>query len=216
MAQILKRALDFLAALFLLLILSPLLLLLTLLVWVLMGSPVFFRQLRPGLNARPFTLVKFRTMTNACDSSGQLLAEDHRLTRFGKLMRRLSLDELPQFWNVLKGEMSLVGPRPLLMQYLPRYSAEQSRRHTLLPGITGWAQIHGRNLTSWEERLAYDVWYVDHWSFVLDCKILFRTVAQVLTGKGISPHNKATMPEFMGAGDAALPAETRFKRQASQ
>ena len=168
-----------------------------------MGRPVVFRQKRPGLHGKPFTVVKFRTMRDAVDASGRPLPDADRLTRVGKFIRATSLDELPQLFNVLRGELSLVGPRPLLMQYLPRYSKEQARRHDVLPGITGWAQIHGRNQVDWPERFRFDVWYVDNWSLALDARILFRTVASVLRREGVSSVGHATMYEFMGDEAAA-------------
>jgi len=165
-----------------------------------MGSPVVFRQKRAGLHGQVFELLKFRTMTDERDESGRLLPDDKRLTRLGKFLRSTSLDELPQLWNVLRGEMSLVGPRPLLPEYLDRYTPEQARRHEVRPGITGWAQVNGRNDTTWEERLRQDVWYVDNWSLWLDFKILWLTVVKVLRREGISKEGHATMPEFMGTG----------------
>ncbi len=164
------------------------------------GSPVFFRQLRPGKTGRPFLLVKFRTMTEAKSESGALKPDAERLTRFGRFMRATSLDELPELWNVIKGEMSLVGPRPLLMEYLPLYSTEQARRHEVRPGITGWAQVNGRNGISWDEKFRLDVWYVDRLSFVLDLKILCRTLFNVVKKEGISANQHATMPKFTGTG----------------
>ena len=162
------------------------------------GRPVFFVQERPGKNTRSFKMVKFRTMTDERDSAGQLLPDKERITRLGQILRRTSLDELPEFWNVLKGDMSIVGPRPLLMRYLPRYTPEQARRHELKPGITGWAQINGRNAISWEDKFRYDVWYVDNQSFLLDIKILMGTILKVVRRADISAHGEATMPEFMG------------------
>lgn len=197
--MLLKRLFDFFAALFLLVLLWPLLLLLVVIVWLKLGSPVFFRQTRPGLHAKPFQLVKFRTMKDIRDTSGALLPDADRLTPFGRFLRSTSLDELPELWNVLKGEMSLVGPRPLLMRYLQRYSPRQARRHDVPPGITGWAQINGRNATSWEARLEQDVWYVDNRSFILDIKILFITIIHVFRRSGINAPQNATMPEFMGS-----------------
>lgn len=164
-----------------------------------MGSPVFFRQLRPGYKAKPFTLLKFRTMSAACDERGNLLSDEKRLTKLGTVLRRYSLDEIPQLWNVLTGEMSFVGPRPLLMQYLDRYTAEQARRHDVKPGITGWAQINGRNAVSWDQRFQKDIWYVDHCSLALDFRILVDTFWRVLRTEGISQDGFATMPEFMGS-----------------
>lgn len=163
-----------------------------------MGPPVLFRQIRPGLNGRTFELVKFRTMLDARDREGQLLPDADRLTRVGKFIRQTSLDELPQLWNVLRGDMSLVGPRPLLVQYLSRYDAQQARRHEVMPGITGWAQIRGRNALSWSEKFALDVWYVDHWSLRLDLRILLETLIHVIKREGISQDGHVTMPEFMG------------------
>jgi lipopolysaccharide/colanic/teichoic acid biosynthesis glycosyltransferase len=164
-----------------------------------LGSPVFFRQTRPGLQGRPFNMVKFRTMIDARDPSGQLLPDADRLTAFGRFLRASSLDELPELWNVLKGDMSLVGPRPLLMEYLPLFSSEQSRRHEVRPGITGWAQVNGRNALTWEEKFQLDVWYVDNQSFWLDLKILFLTVKTVLTREGIGARGEVTMPRFTGS-----------------
>jgi sugar transferase EpsL len=163
------------------------------------GSPVLFRQTRPGLGGRPFRIYKLRTMSDARGPDGALLPDAERMTVIGRAMRKASLDELPQLWNVLRGDMSLVGPRPLLMQYLERYTPEQARRHEMRPGVTGWAQIHGRNAVSWEERFALDVWYVDHWSLALDLRILVRTVSKVLRPEGISQDGQATMSEFTGS-----------------
>ena len=181
-----------------LIVLSPLLLILMLLVRLNLGSPVFFRQERPGLNEKIFRLYKFRSMKDAADSSGRPLPDAERLTKFGRLLRASSLDELPELFNVLKGEMSLVGPRPLLVKYLDLYNAEQHRRHEVLPGITGWAQVHGRNAINWEEKFRLDVWYVDHWTPALDLKILLMTVKKVFIHEGISAENQATMEEFKG------------------
>jgi lipopolysaccharide/colanic/teichoic acid biosynthesis glycosyltransferase len=164
-----------------------------------MGRPVLFRQRRPGWHGRPFEIAKFRTMRDAHDASGAPLPDAERLTAVGTFLRSLSLDELPQLWNVLRGELSLVGPRPLLMQYLPRYDQEQARRHDVLPGITGWAQIHGRNEVDWDERFRLDVWYVDHWSLLLDLKILAMTASTLFRREGISRRDHATMYEFMGS-----------------
>jgi lipopolysaccharide/colanic/teichoic acid biosynthesis glycosyltransferase len=170
------------------------------------GSPVVFRQDRPGLFGRSFRLLKFRTMSNKRDATGHPLPDDMRLTRVGRFLRATSLDELPQLWNVLRGDMSLVGPRPLLPQYLARYTPEQARRHDVPPGITGWAQVHGRNAITWEEKFALDLWYVDHWSLWLDAKILAMTVQSVFLRKGISSDKHATMPDFMGTEVPAPPA----------
>lgn len=178
-------------------------------IWLTMGRPVLFRQKRAGLYGRVFGLWKFRTMTNERDESGRLLPDEKRLTRLGRFLRSTSLDELPQVWNVLRGEMSLVGPRPLLPEYLERYTPEQARRHEVRPGITGWAQVNGRNETTWEERFRRDVWYVDNWSLWLDLKILWLTVIKVLRRDGISRQGHATMPEFLGTGaeSATIPSE---------
>lgn len=164
-----------------------------------LGAPVFFAQERPGLYGRPFTIFKFRTMTYACDKEGALLPDAARMTDFGRWLRSTSLDELPELWNVLKGEMSLVGPRPLLMEYLPLYSAEQARRHDVRPGITGWAQINGRNAISWPDKLLLDVWYVDHHSLWLDAKIIWRTLNRVLHRHGVAAEGEATASRFNGA-----------------
>lgn len=195
-----KRFFDFLAAACGLIVLSPLGLVLVLLVRWKLGAPVLFCQQRPGQHGKPFLMFKFRTMTDARDSQGRLLPDADRLTNFGKFLRSSSLDELPELWNVLRGEMSLVGPRPLLMEYLPLYTSEQFRRHEARPGITGWAQINGRNAIGWEEKFALDVWYVDHQSFWLDLKILFLTVWRVVKRDGVSAVGEATMPKFTGSG----------------
>ncbi len=194
-----KRLFDFVAAgLALLLLALPLLCL----IWLVrrkLGSPVFFRQVRPGMNGKPFEMVKFRTMTDERGPDGQLLPDAVRLTPFGRFLRSSSLDELPELWNVLKGDMSLVGPRPLLMDYLPLYSPEQARRHEVRPGVTGWAQINGRNAISWEDKFKLDTWYVDNQSLWLDIKILWLTVKKVLVREGISAPGDATMPAFTGS-----------------
>ena len=195
----LKRLMDVTVSLATLLLLSPLLLALALLVRVKLGSPVFFRQVRPGLHGRPFELIKFRTMTDARDASGALLPDAERLTPFGCFLRSTSLDELPELWNVLRGEMSLVGPRPLLMEYLERYTPFQARRHEVRPGITGLAQIRGRNALGWEEKFALDVYYVDNHTLWLDVRILWLTLLKVLRREGISAVGEATMPRFMGS-----------------
>jgi len=194
-----KRLFDFSVALLMLAVLWPLLLLLAVLVRVRLGSPVLFRQQRPGLHGKPFSICKFRSMNDARDAKGELLPDAERLTALGKFMRRLSLDELPQLFNVLSGELSLVGPRPLLMEYLPLYSSEQARRHEVRPGITGWAQVNGRNAISWEERFRLDVWYVEHRSFLLDMKILWLTVLKVVKSEGVSQQGHATMQKFRGS-----------------
>lgn len=193
-----KRLVDFAFALIACIALALPMLCLCLLVRYKLGAPVFFTQERPGLNGKPFRMIKFRTMTDAKDADGKLLSDEARLTKFGQFIRSTSLDELPELWNVLKGEMSLVGPRPLLMEYLPLYSAEQARRHEMRPGITGWAQVNGRNAISWEERFKLDVWYVDHQSFWLDCKILLLTIQKVFVREGISAQGEATMSKFTG------------------
>lgn len=193
-----KRTFDILMAFTLLILLMGPLLVLAIMIRCKLGSPILFSQNRPGLNGVPFKLFKFRTMTDAVDAQGHLLSDENRLTPFGRLLRRTSLDELPELWNVLKGDMSLVGPRPLLMEYLPLYTQEQSRRHEVRPGITGWAQVNGRNLLSWDERFELDVWYVDHHSILLDIKILFITIKKVFKREGISAKGEATMPKFKG------------------
>jgi lipopolysaccharide/colanic/teichoic acid biosynthesis glycosyltransferase len=194
-----KRFFDLLAAGLALMAFALPLLVLMWLVRRKLGTPVFFRQVRPGLHGQPFELVKFRTMTSERGSDGQLLPDAARLTAFGLFLRATSLDELPELWNVLKGDMSLVGPRPLLMEYLPLYTPETARRHTVRPGITGWAQVNGRNAISWEDKFQLDIWYVDHHSLWLDIKILWFTVKKVLVRDGISAEGEATMPRFTGS-----------------
>lgn len=193
-----KRLFDLTTTILGILLLALPLLCLTWLVRSKLGSPVFFTQVRPGMRGTPFKMVKFRSMTVACGPSGVLLPDAERITPFGRFLRASSLDELPELWNVLKGNMSLVGPRPLLMEYLPLYSPEQARRHEVRPGITGWAQVNGRNALSWEEKFALDVWYVDNRSLWLDIKILWLTVKKVLVREGISAAGEATMPRFTG------------------
>jgi lipopolysaccharide/colanic/teichoic acid biosynthesis glycosyltransferase len=193
-----KRVTDICIAAVALLLAAPLLLLVAIAVRVNLGSPVLFRQQRPGLHGRPFTMVKFRTMRDAIGRDGRPLPDAERLTRFGTLLRSTSLDELPELWNVLRGEMSLVGPRPLLMEYLDRYTPEQARRHEVRPGVTGWAQVNGRNALSWDERFRLDVWYVEHRSLRLDLQILTRTLTMVLRRTGVSAHGEATMSLFEG------------------
>lgn len=192
-----KRTVDLVVAGIGLIVLSPLFLVIGLLVRITLGPPVVFRQRRPGLDGRPFTLYKFRSMREA-GAGGEAVTDAERLTWIGRLLRRTSLDELPELWNVLRGDMSLVGPRPLLMEYLPLYTPEQARRHDVLPGITGWAQVNGRNALSWEEKFRLDVWYVDHRSLWLDLRILALTVARVLSGEGISEPGQATVTFFRG------------------
>lgn len=193
-----KRVFDFLVASIAILIFSPVFGLIALCIWHQIGRPVIFIQERPGRAGCPFRMVKFRTMSNALDPSGELLPDAQRLTCFGRFLRSTSLDELPELWNVLKGEMSLVGPRPLLMEYLPLYSPEQARRHEVRPGVTGWAQVNGRNSLSWEERFNLDIWYVDHCSLWLDLRIIWLTVRQVIMREGINAQGEATMPRFKG------------------
>lgn len=193
-----KRVFDVLAAGAGLVLLVPLVAILAIAVRLALGSPVFFRQERPGLNGRPFTLIKFRTMRDAFDSAGRELPDADRLTRFGRFLRSSSLDELPELWNVLRGEMSLVGPRPLLMEYLPLYTPYQARRHEVRPGITGWAQVNGRNAISWKEKFDLDIWYVDNRSFFLDLKILMLTARKVFVRDGITQAGQATAEKFGG------------------
>ena len=198
MALLIKRLIDFVVALVGLLILSPAIASLAIAIYIRMGSPVIFAQPRPGKDGRIFTFYKFRTMTDERDPSGNLLPDEKRLTALGQFLRQTSLDELPQLWNVLKGDMSLVGPRPLLVAYLDRYTPEQARRHQVKPGITGWVQVNGRNNLSWEEKFKLDVWYVEHANLWLDLKILFLTVEKVLKREGIRQQGHATMEEFKG------------------
>ena len=193
-----KRIIDLLLSFSALVALSPLLLLLVIIIRLQLGSPVFFKQIRPGLNARPFEILKFRTMTDAKDENDNLLPDAERIPTLGRILRVTSLDELPELWNVLKGDMSLVGPRPLLLEYLDLYTAEQSRRHEVRPGITGWAQVNGRNALSWEEKFALDVWYVDNRSLWLDVKILLMTLLKVIKREGVSHEGHATMEPFRG------------------
>lgn len=193
-----KRLFDFIVALSGLCLLLPLLLLLAWLVCKKLGMPVFFKQLRPGLYGEPFILFKFRTMRDEYDEDGKQLPDDRRITTFGSFLRSTSLDELPSLWNVLKGDMSLVGPRPLLMEYLPLYTKEQCRRHDVKPGITGWAQVNGRNAISWKDKFKLDVWYVKHQSLCLDIKILFVTVMKVFCAEGVSQDGHVTMSKFTG------------------
>jgi lipopolysaccharide/colanic/teichoic acid biosynthesis glycosyltransferase len=198
---VIKRGLDIIVAAAALLALSPVLLLVAMAVRYDLGSPVLFRQVRPGLGGAPFCMIKFRTMREAKDVGGNLLDDADRLTKLGRLLRATSLDELPELWNVLIGDMSLVGPRPLLMEYLPRYSSEQRRRHDVRPGITGWAQVNGRNALDWPQRLAMDVWYVDNRNLRLDLRICWMTVSKVLRREGISAEGEATMSKFQNGGE---------------
>ena len=196
----LKRTLDIALAVLALILFSPVLILVAALVRIKLGSPVLFRQVRPGLRGRPFRMIKFRSMTDARDASGQLLPDAERLPSFGRFLRASSLDELPEIWNVLVGDMSIVGPRPLLMEYLPLYTPTQMRRHDVRPGITGWAQINGRNELSWEDKFKLDVWYVDHQSFALDFRIFWLTFAKIARPRGITSEHSATAEKFRGKG----------------
>ena len=198
MSKFFKRLFDIVASASGLIFLSPVFLILIYLIRKNLGEPVFFTQERPGKDGKPFKMIKFRSMRDAVDKDGNPLPDSERLTPFGKKLRATSLDELPELWNVLKGEMSLVGPRPLLMSYLPLYNEFQNRRHEMRPGVTGWAQVNGRNALSWDEKFAHDIWYIDHYSFWLDMKILFLTVKKVFIKEGISAEGEATMPYFAG------------------
>ena len=198
MSKFFKRLFDIVASASGLIFLSPVFLILIYLIRKNLGEPVFFTQERPGKNGKPFKMIKFRSMRDAVDKDGNPLPDSERLTPFGKKLRATSLDELPELWNVLKGDMSLVGPRPLLMSYLPLYNEFQNRRHEMRPGVTGWAQVNGRNALSWDEKFAHDIWYIDHYSFWLDMKILFLTVKKVFIKEGISAEGEATMPYFTG------------------
>lgn len=193
-----KRLFDLVVALLALLLLWPIMLIVAILIRIYMGKPILFRQQRPGLNGKPFTIYKFRTMSLLRDPDGILLPDSKRMTLLGRFLRKYSLDELPQLFNVLKGDLSLIGPRPLLMEYLPLYSAEQARRHNVRPGISGWAQVNGRNAVSWEEKFEYDLWYVDNRSFWLDLKIVWLTLIKVLRSEGISQEGNETMKKFKG------------------
>ena len=197
-----KRLIDVVLSALALACLLPLMVAIAAMTWATLGRPVLFRQPRPGLDARPFRMAKFRTMRHALDAAGNPLPDDLRLTPFGRLLRSTSLDELPGLWHVLTSEMSLVGPRPLLLEYLPLYSPEQARRHTVRPGLTGWAQVNGRNALGWEDRLALDVWYVDNRSLWLDLRILARTLVKVARRDGIAAEGEATMPRFTGSPSA--------------
>jgi len=196
-----KRILDFVLSIIIMLVCLPVMLIVGLIIFLTEGKPIFFFHERPGKDGQPFKLIKFRSMRNARDAEGNLLPDGERITNFGNFIRKTSIDELPEFINVLRGEMSLVGPRPLLMQYVDRYSPQQFRRHEVLPGITGWAQVNGRNAISWNEKFMLDIWYIDHWSVWLDIKILLLTVWKVISGEGISQAGRATMDEFMGNED---------------
>jgi lipopolysaccharide/colanic/teichoic acid biosynthesis glycosyltransferase len=200
-SQVIKWVLDRLVAAIALAIFSPVMLMVAIAIYIRMGGPIFFCQPRPGKNGRVFNLYKFRTMTNDCDADGNLLPNEQRLIPFGLFLRKTSLDELPQLWNVFKGDMSVVGPRPLLVRYLDRYTPEQARRHDVMPGITGWAQVNGRNSISWDAKFKLDVSYVDNWTLWLDLKILFLTVLKVLKRDGISQEGDTTVPDFKGLLD---------------
>lgn len=200
MKAISKRVFDLILSVPAVILLLPGLIIEAFMIRFILGRPVIFRQIRPGLNGRSFILYKFRTMTDARDAEGNLLPDAQRLTRFGRFLRSTSLDELPELWNVLKGDMSLVGPRPLLIQYLDRYSPEQARRHEVRPGITGWAQVNGRNAITWEEKFKRDVWYIDNQTLWLDIKIIFMTLWKIFKREGISQEGQATMEEFKGSG----------------
>lgn len=196
--QKIKRFIDIVGALIGLVAFSPIMIVVAFVIYITMGRPIIYKQLRPGLNGKPFIIYKFRTMLDLRDEDGNLLPDERRLTAIGKFLRYTTLDEVPEFWNVLKGDMSLVGPRPLLMEYLDRYDLEQARRHEVKPGMTGWAQVNGRNALTWEEKFKLDVWYVDNWNISLDLKIIFLTVIKVLKREGVSAKGYATMPEFKG------------------
>jgi undecaprenyl phosphate N,N'-diacetylbacillosamine 1-phosphate transferase len=199
--KLIKRCLDFLLSLIAIVILSPVYLIVALLVKTKLGSPILFKQDRPGKNEKIFKMYKFRTMTDETDINGELLPDEIRLTSFGKFLRSTSLDELPELFNILKGDMSIIGPRPLLVRYLPLYNEKQKHRHDVLPGLTGWAQVNGRNAISWEKKFEYDVWYTQNISFLLDIKILFMTVKKVFVKEGINSGTCETMEEFTGSGD---------------
>lgn len=204
MALMIKRLLDLIVALVGLVLLAPVLIVVALAILATMGRPILFRQVRPGYQGRPFTLCKFRTMREAFNPDGSPLPAADRLNRLGRFLRATSLDEIPQLWNVFRGEMSLVGPRPLLMQYLPLYTPEQARRHDVAPGITGWAQVNGRNAISWEEKFRHDVWYIENWSLLLDAKIIMLTLKKVVKREGISAKGSEIMPQFQGTREVSL------------
>ena|SRR5690554_3828779 len=199
--MVLKRVFDIIVSVVALILLLPVFLVVMILVRIKLGSPIFFRQVRPGKDGKPFVMIKFRTMLNAYDQKGNLLPNEHRMTKFGMMLRSTSLDELPELWNVLKGDMSIVGPRPLLMDYLDLYTPEQARRHDVRPGVTGWAQVNGRNAISWEEKFKLDVWYVENHSCWLDIKILFMTISKVFKRDGITHAGDVAMPRFKGESD---------------
>jgi sugar transferase EpsL len=216
MKHFFKRVFDVISVLIGLILLSPLLLVVAVMVRLKLGSPVLYRQQRPGLHGKPFELIKFRTMTDERDENGKLLPDSERLPAFGRFLRTMSMDELPELLCILKGDMSLVGPRPLMMKYLSRYTIEQARRHEVKPGITGWAQVNGRNAISWEEKFELDVWYVDHWNLWLDLKILIKTLIAVLSRKGINQPGEATASEFMGTGQNCRSDESQLQGETGQ
>ena len=201
----LKQLFDKILALVLIILFSPIYIIVSLLILLKMGRPIFFRQQRPGYKEKIFGIYKFRTMTNDKDENGELLPDEKRLPALGRFLRSMSLDELPELFNVLKGDMSIVGPRPLMMKYLDRYTPEQARRHEVKPGITGWAQINGRNAISWEDKFKLDVWYVDNWSVMLDIKIILKSIWMVITRQGITQQGRATVDEFMGTQQHKIP-----------
>jgi sugar transferase EpsL len=205
----LKRLIDIILSAGVLVLLGPLLICLAILIRFKIGSPVLFRQQRPGLGGKGFTIYKFRTMTDERDSAGQLLSDDKRLPTFGRFLRSTSLDELPELFNVLKGDMSIVGPRPLMMKYLNRYTPQQARRHEVKPGITGWAQINGRNTVTWDDKFKMDVWYVDNQNLWLDVKIIFKTICMVITRQGVTQDGRATVDEFMGTQQNNYPGQSK-------
>lgn len=207
-----KRLFDLAITIIGLVIISPILIILTVLVWIINGRPIFFRQIRPGYKGKPFTLYKYRSMLETRDESGKLLSDTQRITKFGSFLRSTSLDELPELFNIIRGEMSLVGPRPLLMQYLDRYTPEQARRHDVLPGMTGWAQINGRNAITWEEKFRLDVWYVDNWSFALDIKVMILTLWKAIKREGISQPGHTTAEEFLGSDGEHIHNQKEHKR----
>jgi sugar transferase EpsL len=216
MKHFFKRVFDVISVLIGLILLSPLLLVVAVMVRLKLGSPVLYRQQRPGLHGKPFELIKFRTMTDERDENGKLLPDSERLPAFGRFLRTMSMDELPELLCILKGDMSLVGPRPLMMKYLSRYTIEQARRHEVKPGITGWAQVNGRNAISWEEKFELDVWYVDHWNLWLDLKILIKTLIAVLSRKGINQPGEATASKFMGTGQNCRSDESQLQGETGQ
>jgi sugar transferase EpsL len=196
-----KRMFDFVVAFMLIMLLWPIMMIIVILIRIKLGSPILFKQQRPGMHGKPFIIYKFRTMKQLADKNGKLLDDSLRMTGLGTFLRKYSLDELPQLFNILKGDLSLIGPRPLLMEYLPLYSKEQTRRHDVRPGISGWAQVNGRNAVSWEEKFQYDVWYVDNQSFLLDMKIMWMTLIKVISSEGVTQEGSVTMEKFRGEAD---------------